>query len=266
MKSSQLILSVIFVFSLISSCSDDEPSETLKKETISAKWLTDGSSVYKSFEFNESGNYIVVKDAETKSTNDEVILFGTYEIIDNKTITLSDLGTISISNIDDNSISFSIKLANDPNNEILISATKGAEMENTTRTDLFCRTWEMVSVNGVDVTGTSYELSVLFSKAGTYFVEYVDSEYEDDGNLSYWKWKDNTESEFLYSRETPPVWEDDNVVEVIELTNSTLKLLERFDDDEDELYVLKPVITTKSGRIEESINQADVKIKTGFLR
>lgn len=268
MKNLKKILAVIFALSIIISCDKDEnePKETLGKETISAKWLVYGTNDYESFEFNKSGNYIVVKKTTTKSTNDQIILFGTYEIIDNKTIVLSDFGTIIISEINDNSISFSIQLTSSPNNEIVINATKQEEMENTTKTELLCRTWKMVTVNGEDVTGTEYELSVLFSQAGTYFVEFANPEDENDGGQAYWKWKDATETKFLYSWDTPPVWEDDEVVEIIELTNNKLKILERFDEDEDELYELIPVINTKSARSITDVVQTVKKMKAGFLK
>ncbi len=270
MKNLQLILAVIFALTLITACNKDEneTEKTLVKETISAKWLVNGTSDYESFEFNKSGNYIVVKNNSTKSTNDQIILFGTYEIIDNITIVLSDFGTIKISDIDENLIRFSIQLTNSPDNEIIINASKQEEMENTTKTELLCRTWEMVTVNGEDVTGTEYELSVLFSQAGTYFVEFVNPEEEDDGGLAHWKWKDETETKFLYSWDTPAVWEDENVVEIIELNENTLEILEKFndEDEEDELYVLKPANNTKSAYINTKTNQTSNKRKKGFLK
>ena len=114
MKNLKQILIAILVLTSIISCKKDEkePNATLEKETISAKWVVGGSSGYKSFEFNKSGNYIVVKSTTIKSTNDEIVLFGTYEIIDNTTIELSDFGTLKISEINENSISFSFKKFN----------------------------------------------------------------------------------------------------------------------------------------------------------
>jgi hypothetical protein len=99
MKNLKQIFAAIVVLILIASCDKDknEPKETLDKAANSAKWIVSNSSEYKSFEFNESGNYIVVVNTATKSTNDQIIRFGTYEIIDNKTIVLSDFGTLTIS-------------------------------------------------------------------------------------------------------------------------------------------------------------------------
>lgn len=269
MKKLRQILTVILALTIFASCDkkDDNGSKgTLEKETISAKWLVDGLSDYESFEFNKSGNYIVVKNTTTKSTNSQIVLFGSYVIVDDKTITLSDFGTIAISEIDDNSISFSIKLSSNPGTEIIINASKEEEMKSTTRTDLICKTWEMVSVNGEDVAGTEYELNVLFSQAGTYFVEFPNPEYEGDGGLAYWKWKDKTESKFLYSWENPPVWDEEDEVEIIELTDKTLKILDRFDDEEDELYVLKPASGTKSAHFKTEVNRMSNSGRKGFLK
>ena len=125
---------------------------------------------YESFEFNESGNYIVVTNTTTKSTNSQVIIYGTYEIIDYSTIVMSDFGTIKLTMVDENSISFSIQMASNPEANISINATKQEEMEASTNTDLLCKTWKMVEVDGeVVVEGSPYDFSVLMSKAGTYF-------------------------------------------------------------------------------------------------
>jgi len=262
MKNLKQILVAIFALTFIVACNKDDidPKENLEKAKISAKWIVSNSSDYDSFEFNESGNYIVVKNTTTKSTNDQIILFGTYEIIDNKTIVLSDFGTLTISKIDENSISFSIKLTSNPNNEITINASKQAEMESTTKTDLLCRTWEMVTVNGESIVGTDMELTVLFSKAGTYFVSYANPEDENDGGLAQWKWKDDAETQFLYSWDEVPVWEDEDYVEIPELTSTKLKIIE----DED-TYILQPVSTTKSAIVKSSKDLSNRHIKSGFF-
>ena len=268
MKNLEKVLAVIFALTIIISCGKDEnePTVIVEKETISAKWLVDVTTDYESFEFNESGSYIIVKNTTTKSTNAQIILFGTYEIIDDNTIVLSDFGTLKISKINANSISFSIQLTGSTDIEIIIHGSKQEEMESSTITELLCRTWKMVSVNGEDVTGTEYELSVLFSQAGTYFVEFPFPEDEIAGGLASWKWKDETEIEILYSWDTPPFWNDDQVVEIIELTNNRLKILEIFTEDYEELYELIPVINSKSASLVTDMTQTAIKMKAGFLK
>lgn len=261
MKNLKQILVAILVLTSIYSCKKDEQKDILSKETISAKWVVSGTSDYKSFEFNKSGNYIVVKSATTKSTNDVIVLFGTYDIIDKTTIVLSDFGTLKISEINDNSITFSFKLTSNPDNEINIIATKQEEMQNSTKTELLCRTWEMVTVNGEDVVGTDMELTVLFSSAGTYFVSYANPEDENDGGLAQWKWKDETETKLLYSWYEIPVWDEEDYVEIPELTSNKLKIIE----DED-TYVLQPVSNTKSAIIKTSKNLSNRIMKSGFFK
>lgn len=257
MKNLKQILIVIFVLTLIASCDKDENElkETLEKATISAKWIVGNSSEYESFEFNESGNYIVVENTTTKSTIDQIILFGTYKIINNRTIVLSGFGTLTISKINENSISFSIQLASNPDNEIVINASKQEEMESSNNTDLLCRTWELISINEEDVAGTENETTVLFSKAGTYLVAYSDG----GSGIAQWKWKDEAETQFFYSWEEIPVWDEDHYVEIIELTNSTLKIHEEF--GESLLYVLEPIVNTKSAKINPGV---EITRKTGI--
>ncbi len=270
MKTLKKTLIVIFVLTFITACSKDEndPIEILEKTTISAKWNVGNSSEYKSFEFNESGNYIIVKNnnSKAKSANNQlnqIVLFGTYEIND-KTIILSDFGTLIVSEVNEMLISFSIQLASNSDSEIIINASKQEEMDSTVKTVMLCRTWEMASINGKSVIGTEYGLSVLFSNAGTYFVERANLEDENDGGLANWKWSDNTETKFLYSWDTPPVWSEEDIVEVIELTDNLLKVLEIIDGEE-ELYELVPISNNKSARIklDKNLNR---KIKIGFLK
>lgn len=106
MKNLKQILMAFFVLIYVSACDKNVPKEALEKAAVSAKWNVGNSSDYESFEFNESGNYIIVK-TPTQSTNDKVVLFGTYEIIDEKSMILADFGTLKISDINANSIHFS---------------------------------------------------------------------------------------------------------------------------------------------------------------
>jgi len=262
MRNLKQILLAILVLTFITACDKDEndPKETLEKTTISAKWNVDNSSEYESFEFNESGNYIVVKNTTTKSTNNQVVLFGTYEIIDAKTLTLADFGTLTISEVNESSISFSINLTSDSDNEIIINASKQDEIESSTKTDLLCRTWEMVTENGVPVAGTEMELTVLFSKAGTYFVSFANPEDESEGGLALWKWNNDEETQLLYSWEEVPNWEEEYYVEIPELTANTLKIIE----DED-ISVLQPVSNKKSAVIKSS-KKSSLGLKSGFFK
>jgi len=256
------ILLIILASTFVTACDKDvnDPKETLEKATICAKWNVNNSSEYKSFEFNECGNYIVVKNTTAKSTNKRVVLFGTYEIINANMLTLADFGTLTISEVNESSISFSINLTSDPENEFIINASKQDEIESSTKTDLLCRTWEMVTENGVPVAGTKMELTIMFSKAGTYFVSFANPDDENEGGLAQWKWNNDEETQLLYSWEEVPNWEEEDYAEIPELTVNTLTIVQHGDT-----WVLQPVFNTKSAGIKSS-ETSSLGIKSGFFK
>ncbi len=262
----QVLVAILFLTSIIS-CKKDEPEPdfTLEMQTISAKWIVSGTSDFKSFEFNKSGNYIVVKKG-TKSSETDQVLFGTYQITDNKTVVLKDFGILEVSTIEGETIRFNLAVNSDPGTKVSINASKSAVISNSTKTELLCRTWEMVSVNGEVVSGTEYELTVLFTNAGTYFVTLTNPDEESEGGLAQWKWKDETETKFLYSWEEYPVWEEEDEVEIIELSENLLKILEKYEDDYEELYVMQPVNNSKSTSINADIMPMENGIRSGLLR
>ena len=233
MKRLSQFLIVMFLLISINSCEKDENNiEKTLEETISAKWNVTGTSDYASFEFNESGNYIVVKNTTKKSTNNEVVHFKTYEITDNNTITLSGFGTIKIIDIDDNTISFSITLDIEPNNEVIINATKQDEIANSSRTKLLCRTWEVVSVDEVEYE----DLIVLFSEAGTYFVE------TPFGNgIGQWNWCDSEETKIAFSVENELNCDGEEIMKEIILTSDSFIGID-MENGEPEVIIMKAVL------------------------
>jgi hypothetical protein len=105
------------------------------------------------------------------------------------------------------------------------------------------------------------ELTVLFSSAGTYFVSYASPDSEGDGGLAQWKWKDETETKILYSWEEIPVWNEDEYVEILELSSSKLKMVE-----DEEVYELQPTSSTKSAAIKAKNYVHYGEKKSGFLK
>ncbi|UII28765.1 hypothetical protein LVD15_10160 [Fulvivirga maritima] len=259
----KLNLLLLITLSLLFSCKDDDstPDDASEKEAISAKWVVNDNDTYQSFEFNKSYTYIVVKVDQVNGA--PIVLFGNYNIVDSKTVELEDFGTIEIDEIDDNSISFALQV--DGEDKVNISAAKQAEMNNSTRTELLCRTWQMVTVNGEEVTGTEFDLTVLFSQAGTYFVELANPDDENEGGLASWKWYDDTETHFLYSWGDPAVWDEEDIVEVVELTDNSLKILEIYSNGDEELYEMAPA-NSKSSRIMSNASDNNIKLKRGFLK
>lgn len=238
MKNLKQVLGIIIFLLIISACEihNNDAPELLNRKAVSAKWMVAGDSVYKSFEFNLSSNYLVVK--KTTSGNSPVVLFGTYQIVDNQTVLLSDFGTVKITGLHGNSIDFSVRLNSDPATDITFSAAKHTEMAGSERTNSICRTWKISSVNGISVVGTKMELTLLFSAAGSYFVSYAVKIDESDGKLAEWKWNDETQTRLLYSWNEVPDWDEAGSVEIPQVTADSLVII-----DNKNRVVLKPFAT-----------------------
>lgn len=259
MKTFRIIALLLCTLALATSCKkNDDSSDNLDTTKVSAKWVVTNPTDYISFEFNKSGNYIVVQNADKKSTNTLKVLFGTYEITDGMTLVLSNFGKIKVSSIDDASMNFTLSLTDNPSEELSLKATKKAEMDGSTKTDLLCRTWEMVTVDSMPVAGTEYDLTVLFSKAGTYLVSHKN--YPDETGLAQWKWKNTSETQLLYSWSEVPDWGSAAYVDIPVLTETQLKIVEG-----DVVYVLKPATGAKSGSI-SSTSATSGRIPKGIFR
>jgi hypothetical protein len=261
MKKFNQIPVLIFLLISIISCKNDEEKESLSMATISAKWVVSGSNGgYESFEFKQSGNYILVMNTETKSTAGQTILFGTYQIIDNETIELSDLGEIKITSIDKNNFSFSLTIKRDLNKHISIVAIKAAEFASSARMEILCRTWKIVTIDGENVEGTEDAGTVLFSAAGTYLVTW----YDGENGLAQWKWKDSNETIMCYSWDGEPTCNGENEVKILELTQNSVTVSEEF-DDETIVYVLVPVSGKKSAQLKAVNSGTQKPIRKGLF-
>lgn len=242
MKRLNQILIIVFLTLGFISCNKDDDGnneEIIKQEAISAKWTVSGTSDYESFEFNKSGNYIVVKNLTTKSTNNQIVLFGTYEIINN-TIVLSDFGTIKVSNIGEDAISFTITLNSNPKGELSIQATKQDIISNSTKTKLLCRTWEVVTLGGIDI---GYVV-VLFSDAGTYFLE-----TSDWNGYGTWTWCDTEESKIAFTLDDVLDCSGIDIIKDIELTADSFTGIDTENNGVPLEMILQPVSSTKSAHL-----------------
>lgn len=268
MKNLTGLLAMLVIVTLTLSCEKEKKTATdiLDKETISAKWLVDASDEYESFEFNESGSYIVVRNTVLKSTEAREVLFGTYEILNDNKIRLSDFGTVVFEQLSENQVRLTITLEGASGEPTSVEATKQEEMTSTSRTEMLCRTWSMVAINGEEVKGTEYELSVLFSVAGTYFVEYANPDAAGDGGLASWKWYDQEEVLFYYSWENPPVWDETNVVEIITLSSDSLKILETYTEEYSELYELIPIEDVMPDDLKSAGSSKATTLRQGWLK
>lgn len=230
------------VFSVLIACKKDEEEdnttdtgvENVEKSTVSAKWEVEGNTDYETFEFNESGTYVVVKNSPDKNPEEDIILFGTYTI-DGNLLILSDFGTIKVMTLTDDEMSFAIKLEGETDYGDTLTAKKSEELPASTNTQLLCRTWKLVTLNGDSVAGTSNELLMVFYTSGTYVVTYIEN--EQLGGLAEWKWFDSDENVICYSWDGPPNCED--VAEIHVLNQNLLEV-----SDAQYYYVMVPVSTT----------------------
>ena len=220
MKQQGLALVITLALVFIVSCDNGGNSltENLKKELISAKWNVNGSGSYTSFEFNMDGNYIAVKNTSlpssapaqgmekndiapknvvTKSTDDNTtVFFGTYRIIDDTTIELSGLGTLKVSKLNNNSISFTI------NGEEVNASKQARVITASTKTELLCRTWKLVSLDGVEVGNSNLdvtEYTILFSDASTFFVNARQKNGEHITVLGRWMWCNQDQNQLAFT-------------------------------------------------------------------
>lgn len=255
MKKLMHILVTLLVITSLISCKKDksEATVTLDKNTISAKWVVSESSEYKSFEFNESGHYIVVKNTSLKSTTGETVLFGTYQITDNSTVVLSDFGTLKVSEIDENSIHFSVQLTNEPNTEISLSAGRQQEIESSTNTELLCKTWEIVSLGGENYFN---DFIVLFSKAGTYFLGNT-IEGEHFNYTGTWNWCNAEETKLAFTIDYVLDCDGIEIVREIQLTSDSFEGID-MENGPPMTLIMKPVTSGKS--VPLSIQKTEKKI------
>lgn len=261
MRNLKYLFLLALVVGLVFSCKKDDEEDTVdngtevenvEKSTISAKWEVEGDSDYDSFEFNESGTYVVVRSSPDKETEED-ILFGTYTI-DGDLLILSNFGTIKVMSLTEQEMTFAIKLLGQSDYGDTLTANKSEELPPSSNTQLLCRTWKMFSINNDTVAGTEDELYVVFYQSGTYVVTYVG---EDElGDVAQWKWFDSQENVICYSWDGEPDCTD--VVEVVSLDEYKLELQE-----EGSYYVLYPLNSSKSSQAFNVNNETFSEIKAG---
>lgn len=234
---------------------DGEPRTTLF-EALQGKWNINnstgrtaeqvtsgkiqGEKKLVSLEFLGDSTYIISLD------NGEVYS-GKIKINDSTTINLSQLGMITnIKFSGESSVSFNLSF--DGWESLTIVTTKAQQIAETTQTALICRKWEITTKDTgqavFNLYGTKeYPLYLLFTKSGTYCLEY----YNLLTNTIFyvrtttWKWHPSKPDTFLYLYEGK-----DSEVTITELTDHSLKMEETYMDSGSQTimhkeYVLVPV-------------------------
>lgn len=239
MKNFAKLSVIILVVSLLfPSCSKDDSnsdgsssvnSGVVNKSSISAKWNVNNSSEFTSFEFNQSGTFIIVSNSGVET--------GAYNITGDN-IVLNNYGTMSVDSITSDYLAFNLETnSKSTNSPYQLTANKAVEMTNSSNTSLLCRTWQ-ISDSESDMNG----VTVLFSQAGTYFVSFPpDGDSGSYNQLSYWAWTNATEDSFCYNHDQAANCAVDKAVQVSNLTATTLTITE-----DGEEFILIPVNNSRS--------------------
>jgi len=221
MKPIRIIISLLLI-AILFSCTKDSESETeptgstetgitIEQSGITHKFIIKNSTAYESIEFNTSGNYIVVQNSKTEN-----VLFGTYSIIDNKEVNLSDFGSIVFSDLNGSSASFSLKLSGS-SEQISLNADLAEEVAISGNTTLINRTWEVTSMGALPV----HDFYVFISAAGTYM---VDNQFMGELGVSYgiWNWCNEEENKLTFAMGNVPLdCTGINVIVDIEITENS---------------------------------------------
>ncbi|MCV6629983.1 MAG: hypothetical protein OIF50_09005 [Flavobacteriaceae bacterium] len=234
MKNSQFALVLFLIISLGSSCNkEDQPKPTTtppESLDLNAKWnIPDSTNVYDSMEFSASGHYIVVAHQKNNKSQPTAkgytYYYGTYTILEDDIVALSDLGQIKNLHLEGDYFNFDFYPTDESTTSISIQAIRADEMVSTPKTSLFCRTWDLFQIDGETTQNTGFDISVLFSAAGTYYVHYHNPSNPNKlGDMAGWKWSDASEKFILYSWDNPPVWDTSTKAEIISLTDSYLRI------------------------------------------
>jgi hypothetical protein len=182
--------------------------EDQERPSFGAKWeITTPDSRFSSIEFDDHGNYLAVDESTGW------FQLGKYTRQPGDAIDLADLGRIRIRSRNGGIINFSLAMEGGDEAAAYRARENRAARDNSQETNLLCRAWLTTAVNGRDVRGTRNEHVAFFSKAGTFFVTYLN---RDKSMLGQWKWKDKSRKEFLFSWDNWETFGTDTIVNLSE--------------------------------------------------
>lgn len=264
--SSLPFLMLAFVL-LVTSCSKDDADggslDTPKYESVSAKYeILSDHSPYKSIELGASGDYIVITSdyysamsrsfslskkgvfgnwgvPQSRATNYDGVIYGSYKQLSNGDFDLEGFGIIKVVYGDNDNVE-ALSITPDEGEEMQFDVEKVEVMDDDGLTNSLCRTWLFEKIRVVayldgkkvldeyvdngDLEYFDVEISeVLFSKSGTYMVIYGDETL----GVASWKWKDMDDKMLYYSWDGE--WYDDCTVQ-ISFEGSSLVFYEETDD------------------------------------
>ncbi len=245
MKNILVLLSTFFAFTFIS-CNSNTNQDALDDLIIDAKWIIEDSNTYESFEFNNSGDYIVILNMNnmTQSTlasdvasSDDIltrsdassIIVGTYVSNGDNAVIMDGFGEVEIVTSDSESVSFNLTLEGETE-AVTLYSTVAETVSTSYETELLCRKWNFV---GFSIDGEEYDMntnedgygfpsSILFSKAGTYLVTYSNEEISNA--IIQWKWKSEDTGTFYYAKDG--YWSENEYATITTLTSTKLVVSE----------------------------------------
>lgn len=172
-----VLMSVGFI-----SCSSDDEEDSGSLSTpaykdVSALYrVTDGNTLFTSFEFSESGNYVIVKrtgyksreksatraaglmvspwyEEMTRSTSYSNIITGKYTKKGDNVYELEGFGTITVTS--DSNGQYSLEIAESGETPYTLTAERKEQYAGSARTNKLCRTWRISNIR-MQLKGTAH--------------------------------------------------------------------------------------------------------------
>jgi hypothetical protein len=246
MKPKLLLLTLVLSFVFACTKPEESASNSTKPvtELLIEKWQvpTTANSPVRWIEFLKGGQYLVAKTNNT-------FYAGKYTLSsDNKTVNLAGMGTLSITNIATNSLSFTLQL-NGSASRTSATATGTVNRNPSNNTDLLCNTWSVYKEVGFEDLGpfSQYDttnipgpnlISVVatISNNGTYFVTRIEANPPNQNDTiysaRYWQWKDPAETVICYG-DFSAVCNGINEAKVLLLNQTLLNTLEVSNNNRD---------------------------------
>lgn len=219
------LISLLFPFIFFSCTSNNiEEQQDPAIEAINGKWAVSGNKEYTSFEFTESGAYIIEAANEQAAASKPVHLgllssstrayypgeeggfyVGKYQIISDTQVAVNGFGTITIISLSEDEFVFTLERTNGTSE--LYSASREPELPENNKTNLLCGiVWKgYIEENMVGI--------IIFSKCGTFL------SISEGGGLGQWKWDSN--GDILYSYDN---WNRDLTMHIEQLTATYIKM------------------------------------------
>jgi hypothetical protein len=161
---------------------------------FNAKWeISSRNSDFASFEFDERGNYLAI---EKNGGKDPAVHFGKYKVRSWNTLELADFGSLVIQTRRDKAVNFTFTPIGSGEAAAYQARENLSVIDTSPRTNMLCRAWLAITVNGNDVREIGGEHLVFFSRTGAFYVTYLK---EDRSALGQWRWKDRNRGEIVYS-------------------------------------------------------------------